>query len=204
VTGNVDPVALRKLTGTWLDAAGLDATGLSGVADLSPAGLEGRSRTCACTCGRCTCREPLAPEAQLVVSRNLLDLAIDTVSGPSGLASFLRTRQLGAPFSGQSLPLDIGEPEGIPEYLRRAVIRRDGHCQFPGCWKPPAACEPHHVTPRSEGGGTSLWNLKLFCWTHHHVFIHRDGWQIMIHPDGTVTARSPWGTVLHSNDTVAA
>jgi hypothetical protein len=206
VTGNVDPEALRKLTGTWLDAAGLDAIGLAGAAGLSTAGLAGRGgpQACGCTCGGCTCRQPLAPEARLAVSRNLLGLAIDTVSGPAGLASFLRTRQLGAPFSGQSLPLDIGESEGIPEYLRRAVIRRDGHCQFPGCWKPPAACEPHHVTPRSEGGETSLWNLKLFCWTHHHVFIHRDGWQITVHADGTVTARAPWGTVLRTNDTVAA
>ncbi|HEY1703036.1 MAG TPA: hypothetical protein VGG75_25315 [Trebonia sp.] len=31
-----------------------------------------------------------------------------------------------------------------------------------------------------------------------------DGWQIFVHPDGTVTARAPWGTVLHTNDTVAA
>lgn len=187
VAGTVDPKALDALTSTWLDPTG-----------------PGRSRTCACTCGGCTCGEPLTPEARLRVSRTLLHLAIDTVSGPSGLASFLRTQQMGAPFSGLSLPLDVGKSEGIPEYLRRAVMRRDGNCQFPGCDKPPAACEPHHVKSRSEGGETSLWNLKLFCWIHHHVFIHRDGWQVFVHPDGTVTARAPWGTVLHTNDTIAA
>ncbi|MBO0805711.1 MAG: DUF222 domain-containing protein [Nocardiopsaceae bacterium] len=141
VTGNVDWEALDKLTGQWLRAGRGD---------------------CRCDCGGCTCREPLAPEARARLSRSLLQLAIDAVSGPGGLAGFLRSRQLGAPFSAASLPLDIGEPKGIPEYLRRAVIRRDGHCQWPGsCDKPPAACEPHHVVPRSEGGKTELRNLKL-------------------------------------------
>jgi hypothetical protein len=35
-------------------------------------------------------------------------------------------------------------------------------------------------------------------------FRDRDGWQITVHADGTVTARAPWGTVLRTNDTVAA
>jgi len=40
--------------------------------------------------------------------------AVDLVSGPGGLASFLRRRQLGARLAGPSLPLDIGYAETIP------------------------------------------------------------------------------------------
>jgi hypothetical protein len=26
------------------------------------------------------------------------------------------------------------------------------HCRFPGCDQPVAACQPHHITPRAQGG----------------------------------------------------
>ena len=40
--------------------------------------------------------------------------AVDLVSGPGGLASFLRRRELGARLAGPSLPLDIGYAETVP------------------------------------------------------------------------------------------
>jgi uncharacterized protein DUF222 len=175
VTGTVDPDSVEKLTGLWLEGAGM-----------------GGRETCGCTCGGCTCRDPVTPEARARLGRTLLHLAVDAVSGPGGLAGFLRCRQLGAPFSSASLPLDIGHSKDIPEYLRRAVIRRDRHCAWPGCDKPPAACEPHHLTPRADGGTTELRNLKLMCFYHHHVCIHRHGWQVTVHADGRVDARAPW------------
>ena len=54
------------------------------------------------------------------------------LSGPGGLASFLRRRQLGARLGGPSLPLDVGVNRDIPAAIRRAVILRDQHCRFPG------------------------------------------------------------------------
>ena len=144
-----------------------------------------------------------APETRLRLSRTLLRLAADAVSGPGGLAGFLRSRQLDAPFNGASIPLDIGHSRDIPEYLRRAVIRRDRGCAWPGCAKPPSTCGPHHLVPRSEGGKTDIRNLKIFCWHHHHVCIHRDGWQVTVHADGDVTARAPWSTELRSNQPLA-
>jgi hypothetical protein len=53
----------------------------------------------------------------------------DLLAGPSGLASFLRRRQLGARLAGLSLPLDIGYAETIPAGIRHAVILRDRHCR---------------------------------------------------------------------------
>jgi hypothetical protein len=58
--------------------------------------------------------------------------AIDLVSGPGGLASFLRTRLLGARLAGPSLPLDVGRSAEIPAAIRRAVILRDQHCRWAG------------------------------------------------------------------------
>ncbi|HEX3963456.1 MAG TPA: HNH endonuclease, partial [Trebonia sp.] len=57
----------------------------------------------------------------------------------------------------------------------------------------------HHLHPRSQGGATSLTNLRLFCWAHHHIYIHRLGWKIIAHPDGTLTALSPQGKAIHSH-----
>ena len=57
-----------------------------------------------------------------------------------------------------------------------------------------AACQPHHIIPRAQGGPTSLTNLTLLCTFHHLIAIHRWGWGIVLHPDGTVTATSPDGT----------
>ena len=131
----------------------------------------------------------------------IIGRAVDLVSGPGGLASFLRTRLLGARLAGPSLPLDVGHSDQIPAAIRRAVILRDQHCRWAGgCDQPAAACEVHHVTHLADGGTTSLGGCALYCFFHHHVAIHQWGWTVTLHPDGTTTARSPDGTkTLHSH-----
>jgi hypothetical protein len=135
-------------------------------------------------------------------------LAIDFVSGPDGIASALRTGLLKAPFNTPSLPLDIGHSDSIPAAIRRAVILRDKHCAWPsGCDTPAAGCDVHHLTHQKDGGPTSVAGCALFCHTHHDVFIHRWGWQVIRHPDGTTQARSPDGRVIlnrHSPPTLRA
>jgi hypothetical protein len=128
------------------------------------------------------------------------------LSGPAGLAAQLRDRVLGRRFPSVSLPLDTGTAtDQIPPHLRRAVIARDRHCAFAGCTQPPAACQAHHIIPRAEGGPTALPNLLLLCTFHHLVAIHRWGWRITLHGDGTTTAISPDGhRVLHSHSPPAA
>jgi hypothetical protein len=104
------------------------------------------------------------------------------------------------PSTGTSQPLDIGTPTPqIPPHLRRAVITRDQHCTFPGCHQPPAHCQAHHLIPRAKGGPTALHNLTLLCRFHHLIVIHRWGWTLTRHPNGTTTATSPHGRTLHSN-----
>jgi hypothetical protein len=100
-----------------------------------------------------------------------------------------------------SLPLDIaGTLDTIPVHLRRAVRKRDRHCRFPGCDLPAAGCDVHHLVHRKDGGRHALTNLGLFCRFHHLIAIHRWGWHVTLHPDGTTTAISPDGTkTLHSH-----
>jgi diadenosine tetraphosphatase ApaH/serine/threonine PP2A family protein phosphatase len=123
------------------------------------------------------------------------------LSGPGGLASWLRTRTLDGAAASVSLPLDTGTPtETIPTQLRRAVILRDRSCRAPGCTQPPAACQIHHLQPRSLGGLTKLSNLALLCSFHHLIAIHQWGWTITLNADGTTTMRNPDGTkVFHSH-----
>jgi Domain of unknown function (DUF222)/HNH endonuclease len=186
VTGTVDWQAADAMTDVWIEAHGLDRGG----------------RQCGCTCGGCTCQPPapLDAEAKARLRRTLLAMAADAMSGPGGLAAYLRSRLLGAPYSSMSLPLDVGQARDIPDHIRRAVILRDKHCGWPGgCDVPPAGSEIHHLVPWSEGGKTSIDDLKLFCKFHHQVCIHRRGWKVIMHPDGTTEAISPHGEVLRSN-----
>ncbi len=140
------------------------------------------------------------------MSRDAIQQAIigkvaDLLSGPGGLASFLRTSQLGARLAGPSLPLDIGYATTIPPGIRNAVILRDRRCRWPGgCNQPAAACEVHHVRHKAHGGSTSLGQCILLCSYHHQVVIHRWGWTLVLNPDGTTMAWNPDRTkVLHSH-----
>jgi predicted restriction endonuclease len=58
----------------------------------------------------------------------------------------------------------------------------------------------HHIRGRKDGGPTCLKNLILLCRFHHLIAVHRWGWTITLHPDGTLTANSPdRRRVLHSH-----
>jgi hypothetical protein len=72
-----------------------------------------------------------------------------------------------------SEPLDIGRKSRvIPAALRRAVIARDGHCQYPGCFRTARWCDVDHKIDWIHGGETKLSNLQLLC-RHHHRLKHQ-------------------------------
>jgi Domain of unknown function (DUF222) len=131
----------------------------------------------------------------------IIGTAADLLSGPGGLASFLRRRQLGARLGGPSLPLDVGVSRDIPAAIRRAVILRDQHCRFPGgCDQPAAGCEVHHLRHQAHGGPTGVKDCALFCTFHHQVVIHQWGWTVVLNPDGTTTAWNKDKTkIIHSH-----
>jgi hypothetical protein len=186
VTGTVDWQAADAMTEAWIDAHGLGHGRLA----------------CGCTCGGCTCTPPapITAQTRARLRRALLAMAADAMSGPGGLAAYLRAKLLQAPYAGKSLPLDVGRASSIPDHLRRAVILRDRHCQWAGgCDRPPGASHVHHIVERSEGGKTRLTDLILVCQYHHLVSIHRQGWKLIRHADGTTEAISPHGQVLRSH-----
>jgi len=96
--------------------------------------------------------------------------------------------------SGRSEPLDVGRRTPIvPPAMRRAVIVRDRTCRFPGCDRPHAWCDAHHVTHWADGGATALPNLLLLCRRHHRM-VH-DGFGLEL-SDGRPVFRRPDGSVL--------
>jgi hypothetical protein len=135
----------------------------------------------------------MSPEAYAALRYAIARLAVDLVSGPAGVAAVLRGGLLQAPYNTPSLPLDIGYSDTIPAAIRRAVLLRDRRCAWPRCGRPAARCDVHHITHRKDGGTTSVKDCVLLCQFHHDVCIHRWGWQIILHPDGTTEARSPDG-----------
>ena len=132
---------------------------------------------------------PPTERGREALEQAIIGQAVALLSGPGGLASFLRRRQLGAKLGGPSLPLDVGYSTDIPAGIRNAVRLRDQHCRWAGgCTQPASGCEIHHTTPKARGGKTSLKDCLLLCWYHHHVAIHRMGWTLVLNPDGTTTA----------------
>ena len=74
---------------------------------------------------RSRARDRFTPDAMQALRYAIARLAIDFVSGPAGLAGWLRTTLLAPPYNTPSLPLDIGYSDSIPASIRRAVLLRD-------------------------------------------------------------------------------
>ena len=140
--------------------------------------------------------------AWAALEQAVIGKAVDLLSGPGGLASFLRRRQLGARLGGPSLPLDIGYAESIPAGIRNAVTaagpalpvgrrlhparRRRARCTIPST-RPTAARPPSR---------TACCCARF----HHQVVIHRWGWTLVLNPDGTTSAWNKDKTkTLHSH-----
>jgi hypothetical protein len=88
--------------------------------------------------------------------------AVELLSGPGGLASFLRRRELGARLGGPSQPLDIGYSSNVPAGIRKAVKARDKRCQWAGgCDQPASACEVHHL--KHKVTAAKLVSKIAFC-----------------------------------------
>ena len=170
------------------------------LASVGPGGNMTRPDTNTAAAGSASAG-PVAAEAWQAHRYAIARLAADFVSGPGGLASALRTSLLEHPYNTPSLPLDIGFSNSIPSQIRRAVMLRDKHCAWPaGCDRPASASDVHHITHKKDGGKTSVNDCALFCNFHHDVCIHRWGWQVILHPDGAMEARSPdGGQVLRSH-----
>jgi hypothetical protein len=116
------------------------------------------------------------------------------LGGEAGLAARLRAAAAllppvlgGAP----TQPLGVGRSSRVVMAAQRvALVVRDGGCAFPGCQRPPAWCEAHHLRHWLHGGPTDLANLALLCRAHHRA-VHEGGWRLVRDSDGRLTATPP-------------
>ena len=143
-------------------------------------------------------RDPERAATVIDLMEQLIRAAAAMMSGEPGLAAFLRRGLLGPlGLGGASLPLDAGDTDHVPWWIRQIVHTRDGHCQFPaGCDTRAADCHQHHIVPRSQHGHSSTGNLGDYCKQHHLYTIHAGGWQIRKCGDGTWEAIAPDGRIL--------
>jgi hypothetical protein len=89
-------------------------------------------------------------------------------------------------------PLEVGRSSRVVQPAQRTALAvRDGGCVFPGCDRPLAWCEAHHLRHWLHGGPTDLANLALLCRTHHRA-VHEGGWRLARDPDGRLTAIPPY------------
>jgi hypothetical protein len=90
-----------------------------------------------------------------------------------------------------SQPLEVGRASRVVQPAQRSALAvRDGGCGFPGCGRPLAWCEAHHLRHWLDGGPTDLANLALVCRAHHRA-VHEGGWRLHRGPDGRFTATRP-------------
>jgi hypothetical protein len=76
--------------------------------------------------------------------------------------------------------LDVGRTARLVSHAQwLALVARDRHCAFPGCTRPPVACDAHHIVHWADGGKTALTNLVLLC-RHHHTLIHTTPWEVRL------------------------
>lgn len=75
---------------------------------------------------------------------------------------------------------DLGRTQRLfSPQQRRLLAVRDGGCRFPGCDRPPAHTDAHHLISWIDGGHSDLANAILLC-RHHHRVVHEGGWTLQV------------------------
>jgi hypothetical protein len=82
-------------------------------------------------------------------------------------------------FDEHNRPLDLGREQRLfNRAQRRAMAARDGGCMWPGCDRPPAFTEAHHLEHwLRDIGRTDIDQGILLCHAHH-MLLHNQRWQI--------------------------
>ena len=87
---------------------------------------------------------------------------------------------------GKSQVLDQGRSKRVFTPAQRlAMADRDGGCTYPGCDRPPAWTEAHHIDWwAKDGGATDLERGTLLCARHHH-WVHSEDIHIRLRDSQT-------------------
>lgn len=135
---------------------------------------------------------PALASASVVARIDLDDLRTGrghaTIDGVDQPVSATTARQLAASAGiipivcgGDGEVLDLGRAKRLFSRAQRlALAERDGGCAHPGCRRPIAHTQAHHIRWwKRHRGPTDLENGVLLC-AFHHGLLHRNGWGIEI------------------------
>jgi hypothetical protein len=93
---------------------------------------------------------PIHPETARRIACDAVRTVV-TIAPPADSVAMAGTRVM---------PLSVGRAtRTIPAHIRTALHVRDQGCRFPGCDRPPAWTDGHHIIHWSDGGPTELENL---------------------------------------------
>jgi hypothetical protein len=121
----------------WSGADTLRSDTLRPDADLPPAELRGVG--------------PIHPETARRIACDAVRTVVTVAPSDGGSAWMTGT---------PAVPLSVGRAtRTIPAHIRTALVLRDQGCRFPGCDRPPAWTDGHHIIHWSDGGPTELENL---------------------------------------------
>jgi hypothetical protein len=147
---------------------------------------------------------PPRPEVTLVVRADEPDHGVTDVAGKPLQDGTTRVLRCDADLhavvvDSLGVPLDLGHHVRLATASqRRFLAARDGGCVFPGCDRPFAWCDIHHVRPHGAGRGrTDLPNLAPLCRRHHGI-THRRGWAMHTTADGWHRWTTPAGRTFWS------
>jgi hypothetical protein len=81
-------------------------------------------------------------------------------------------------FSFDGQPIDVGRTQRhFTARQRVALAARDGGCRAPGCDRPPAWCEAHHIDEWLHDHGETNVDVGILLCRFHHLLMHnRQGW----------------------------
>jgi len=143
------------------------------------------------------------PHLNLVVPVELLDPEASEVASashggqlsPAAVSRLLCDANLRRLLTrGDSEVLDLGRSRRAWSVAQRAALNvRDGGCRAPGCDRPVAWTDGHHIVWWTNDGPTSVDNGILLCRRHHRM-VHEGGWTVSLDTaTGLATFRSPMG-----------
>jgi Domain of unknown function (DUF222)/HNH endonuclease len=137
---------------------------------------------------------PATPKAAVMVTMDHVDLVERTGAGTTLTGELLApetVRKMACDaaiipvvLGSQGEVLDLGRTVRLatPKQVQALWIRGQG-CTFPGCSRPPAWCDAHHVWHWCDGGPTDLSNLALLC-PRHHTIVHQRGYTATVTATG--------------------
>ena len=128
--------------------------------------------------------------------------ALEGQDAPVSVATAERMTCAGAQsilFDTVGAVLDLGREQRLyTRAQRRALAARDGGCLAPGCDRPPAWTEAHHIDEWSaHRGRTDVARGVLLC-AHHHRWVHAHRHRVVLHGGmygvltGSSGAFTPW------------